>query len=873
MATVTEVFSLAVQHHQGGSLGEAELLCRQILAVEPGHADAHDMLGVMAYQLGRFDHAVEFLSRAIELNPHTAIYHLHRGLAYEAVGLTDQAAAAYVKALQLQPDFADAHNNLGNLLHQQGRFSESEAHCRQALHCRSEFPEALNNLGNAILEQDRVDESLQYFQQAMRLNPNFAKAHNNLGNAFKRQDKLDDAARCYQQAVRLDPHFAEAFYNWGIVLEQQGNADNAIRCYRQALQLNPNLAPACNNIGTALTMQGDIEEGIGFLRHALQLNPNYAEAYNNLGIALERQNKLDEALRHYRQALHLKPDFAGACQNLANIHNSTAKSLHQQGKWAEAEASARQAVAQQTDSADAHNTLGNALAEQGKLDEALACYQQAVSVDPDFAGAHGNLAIQLAERGHLDEAEVHFKVALSIEPSERLKLLLATLLPPVYQSNEDLAAWRQRFTANIDKLQNENCTLDLTDQLGVPPFLLAYQGCNDRDLHQKVTKLYAAGKESAPRTPHSALRTTGKIRVGFISRCFKNHTIGQLMRGLIAQLSRDRFDVTVLSIGRHDDAMARWIRQHAEHYVELPLKLPEARRLIAQQQLEVLFYTDIGMEPVTYSLAFSRLAPVQCVTWGHPVTTGIPTIDYFISSEDLESPDSDQQYTERLVRLKHPAIYYYRPIPPSPLEGRAAFGLPESGTLYACPQSLFKFHPEYDEILGGILRQDPQGTLVLVQGKHAHWEALLRQRFAANMAEVQDRIRFLPQLDHKRFLNLNALADVLLDPIHFGGGNTSYEGLALGVPIVTMPSTMLRGRITYALYRQMDVMDCVVNSPEEYVECALRLGTDRDYREATKAKINAASEVLFENGAGAREMEKFLEQAVNQIYQGGERAN
>ena len=109
------------------------------------------------------------------------------------------------------------------------------------------------------------------------------------------------------------------------------------------------------------------------------------------------------------------------------------------------------------------------------------------------------------------------------------------------------------------------------------------------------------------------------------------------------------------------------------------------------------------MEPITYTLAFSRLAPVQCVTWGHPVTTGIPTIDYFISSEALESEESDQHYTERLVRLKTPAIYYYRPETPTSLKDRAAFGLPESGALYMCPQSLFKLHPSFDEILAGTL--------------------------------------------------------------------------------------------------------------------------------------------------------------------------
>ena len=385
---------------------------------------------------------------------------------------------------------------------------------------------------------------------------------------------------------------------------------------------------------------------------------------------------------------------------------------------------------------------------------------------------------------------------------------------------------------------------------------------NDRDLNRQVAKLYDAPREKAVAGSRARRLPGGKIRVGFISRHFKMHTIGLLMRGLIAQLSRDKFAVTVLSIGGQTDFLAEWIRQHADSFVELPFHLPSARRIIAEHAFDVLFYTDIGMDTTTYSLAFSRLAPVQCVTWGHPVTTGVDTIDYFISSQQLECGPSEDQYTEKLVRLKTLPIYYYRPEAPVPLKDRASFGLPMAGTLYACPQSPFKLHPEFDEILGGILRQDPDGQLVLSHKPQTRGEQLLRQRFATTMPDVLDRIHFVPSLDYFRFLNLNAIADVLLDPIHFGGGNTSYEGLAVGVPIVTLPSNMLRGRITYALYHQMGVMDCVVDSAKEYVDLAVKLGTDAEHRAAMSAKIKAACGVLFENSDGVRELERFFEEAV-----------
>src|SRR5208282_698753 len=139
----------------------------------------------------------------------------------------------------------------------------------------------------------------------------------------------------------------------------------------------------------------------------------------------------------------------------------------------------------------------------------------------------------------------------------------------------------------------------------------------------------------------------------------------------------------------------------------------------------------------------------QCVTWGHPVTTGLGSLDYFVSSELFENAEADAQYRETLVRLKGMPYFSYRPPPPVPRD-RAYFTLPEDAHLYGCPQSLFKLHPDFDCILGDILRRDPAGILVLNQSAFAHyrhWEEILRQRFATSLADVSRQIRFLPRLN------------------------------------------------------------------------------------------------------------------------------
>src|SRR5207237_4862511 len=120
-----------------------------------------------------------------------------------------------------------------------------------------------------------------------------------------------------------------------------------------------------------------------------------------------------------------------------------------------------------------------------------------------------------------------------------------------------------------------------------------------------------------------------------------------------------------------------------------PSILGAAREVVAEQRRAVLVYADLRMDRLAYTLAFPRLAPVQCVTWGHPVTSGIPTVDYFVSSTLFESEDADAHYTEKLVRLDSLPFYAYRPALPERFKARADLGLPTDMHIYACPQSLF----------------------------------------------------------------------------------------------------------------------------------------------------------------------------------------
>jgi protein O-GlcNAc transferase len=287
--------------------------------------------------------------------------------------------------------------------------------------------------------------------------------------------------------------------------------------------------------------------------------------------------------------------------------------------------------------------------------------------------------------------------------------------------------------------------------------------------------------------------------------------------------------------------------------------LADIESAIGGQGLDVLFYPDLGMSPLTYFLAYSRLAPLQCVSWGHPVTTGLDSMDFFISSDAIEPPGAAGHYSERLVRLPSFVLpAYERPPPVVDPKPRWHFGFGEDRHLYFCPQALFKIHPDFDQAIAQILRRDPIGDVVLIESEYPSFASVLGKRFRRHFPDVVDRVKFIPRMTWPECLNLMAVSDVILDTFHFGGGNTSCEALAMGTPVVTLPSAFLRGRFTAACYWEMGLGEYVARDPQDYVDLAVRLAQERDYREHAVRNIVATRDVLFENMNGVREIEKFL---------------
>lgn len=423
--------------------------------------------------------------------------------------------------------------------------------------------------------------------------------------------------------------------------------------------------------------------------------------------------------------------------------------------------------------------------------------------------------------------------------------------PVVPRDLAEVAESRQRYAAALQAGPEAKIHDPLGAGLG-PNFYLGYQAVNDRPLQEALAAYYLAATPSLAFTaPHVGRRPRGKIRVGIVSHHFSHHTVGYLTYGLISGLDRARFELVLFRTPNapQDSGTQRFLA--AAPCIDLPNNLDAARAVIASSELDILHYPEIGMDHMAYFLAFARLATIQTVAWGHPITTGLRTIDMFLSVADMEPPDAAAHYTEKLVALR--GLTFAADPPPAIEANRSAAGL-GTAPAYVCAQSLYKVHPDFDVTIAQILQEDRNGQVYFVSlGGHA--DALFEARLALTVGGDMNRVHVLPRTTKSGFLKLSKAADVVLDVPQWSGGKTSLETLAMGTPIVHMPGAFMRGRHTLAFYKRMGINAPVVSSPEDYVKTAVRLANDSAFRADLSSHIQEAQSTLFADWASIREIE------------------
>ena len=718
--------------------------------------------------------------------------------------------------------------------HQGGRFIEAERLYAQILQSDPRHADALHLLGVLAHQTGRHDAAAVLIGKAILENARVPAFHNNLGNTLKAQGRLHDADAAYQRALALKPDYFDAYYNLGLIRQAQDRLDEAIACYEKVLAHNPDHAEAHNNRGNALQAQGKFEPALAAYGQALRCKPNFADAHSNAGNVLRALGNADAAIDRYTRALAHQAKHSEALHNLGIV-------LLEQGRLEEAAAASRRALALKPNYAAAHCAFGNTLTEQGNAAAAVASFRRALELDQDFAEA----ALGLMTAAVPVYADT---VAESLAAADNFSRAL-----------DELKAWDGARPGRLGKAVGSH-----------QPFYLAYRPADIGALLARYGDVVsaAAGAHWRPR-PVGRRAPSARLRLGIVSGQVRQHPAWEvILRGIVAHMDRQRFEIHLYHTGALKDAETEWASNHVDRFVQGPKPVKEWLDEFHHDQPDILFYPELGMDPAACALAALRLAPVQVASWGHPVTTGLPNIDIYLSGELIEGPQAAQHYRERLVRLPGTGVCTES----SGLRAEpwaAQLRLPNVVRFAICQQPI-KFDPMDDGLLVRIAKEVGACEFWLASPLKLQWAAArLQHRLAAAFRDAgldpDAHLRVTPWLPRGQFLGFLDEMDVYLDCPAFSGYTTAWQAVHRGMPVVTLEGNFLRQRLAAGLLRQIGITEGIVSSREAYVETAVHFAqrcrkpkARARWRESTSAAAASADGNL----AAVRSLERTLIAAV-----------
>lgn len=719
--------------------------------------------------------------------------------------------------------------------HERGQLTEAEKLYAAVLAVRPDHFDALQMMGLVKLAKGQAAEALHLMSAAMqaRKSPQVLLNYGLVLNALKRHA---EAIESFDQAIKLKSKYAEAHNNRGATLASMEQHEAALESLRKAIAIKPDYVDAHYNLGTSLRALGRHEEALKSFDRTLALRPNYLAAHNNRGLTLEALDRVDDALVSYDKAIKLSPAYGEAAINQSRV-------------------------------------LGSKL----QFDEALATLDRAVAANPNDPEIYYNRARMLLEINRIDDGAVDLRKTLMLAPNLAKARYVQCFaeLPILYAGTDEIMRRRSHYETLLRALCADVAAGKLSGDLskaiaGRQPFLLSYQGLNDADLQrlyggmvcEVMQRQFPPAALAPPPAPGEP------IRVGIVSGFFHGHSNWKIpIKGWLSQLDRSKFRLFGYYLGKLRDAATEEAASMCERFVHRDLTVGDWRKEILADQPHVLIYPGLLMDGFSLQLAAQRLARVQCNSWGHPETSGMPTLDYFLSSDLMEPADADTHYTEKLVRLPNLSVYY-EPVNVEPVPlSRGEIGLRENSAAFWCGQSLFKYLPQYDEVFARIAKQIGDAQFVFLRHHGASTiEALFRTRleraFAAHGLKSSDYCIFLDRMSVSKFVAASALCDVFLDSLGWSGCNSALESLQQDTPIVTMRGALMRGQHSAAILQMLEIPETIASTVDEFIAIATRLTRDPQERQTIKARIAANKHRLYRDRACITALEDFLEASV-----------
>ncbi|HSE12168.1 MAG TPA: tetratricopeptide repeat protein, partial [Rudaea sp.] len=656
----------------------------------------------------------------------------------------------------------------------------------------------------------------------------------------------------------------------GMQLHRGGHFARAQEHYRKATQLDAANVAAWVRLAEVEQALGNFVDAERNYQQALALAPRAPEVLVGMGNLLRRLRRLNDAARCLENARTLAPESAETLGNLALLRI-------EQAQYAPARELALRACNLAPDNPRWWNAAGIAARRMLDADAAVAALRRACELAPANAASWLELALALERTGDPSARDAIANARRLAPQSERLRWIEQLMLPAIVGNADEARAAVAAFDAGLaaierglmfDTPQQVSAALDAV--LGVVTFQLHYLQGDHTQAQRRFGSLVervvarAAPALCAP-VDWQPLAHGGRVRIGFVSPHLHVHSVARFFASWIMDLDRARFETFVWHCGSVTDAWTAEIAAGCDHFEHASTSLGERIRAAG---LDALVYLDIGLDPRMQVLAAMRLAPRQYATFGHPVTSGLSTLDGFISAELLDAPASQRQYSEPLVRLPGLGVRMRR---------RAEVGdcawlreLAGERPVLLCLQNLIKLQPAFDTVLARVVRATG-AMLVMFEfsaGQSQRFRQRLQRAFAASGVEFDANVRIVRALAYPDFLAGIAAATLVLDTPGFSGGATSLDAISMGTPIVAFAGDSARSRQTSAMLTLAGAPELIARDDDDYVRIAAGLCADGPRRAALRERLRANADVLFESREGVRGLERFLLESLSRFAPG-----
>ncbi|CAK0778574.1 protein O-GlcNAc transferase [Azospirillaceae bacterium] len=887
MATIEEALTLAFDFHRSGQTTAAAQVYERILAVAPEIVIAWNNLGAIFFEEKRLEDAVACYRNVVSRKPNAPEAHYNLGRALMALNLRDHAEAALSQAVLLNPRMAEAHYLLGVLHREQKQLKRAEACLRAALTLSPDHAEIHLHLAGVLddlslsesreSDDSQQDAALDHYRRGVTLAPHSAAAWYNYGGLCRRLRRWGEAIAAYRQVTTLQSDNTAAWLALAEIAEHPDQPAfsliDAEAAFQQALRCDPKSLPALARLGGLALLGRRHEQAIAFFDRALAIMktahlgktaealnmrrmrgaafhalrrfvdaaadfevvataaPNNAEDQYNFGKARHDLKDWTGAEAAYRHALVLGAHRSDTTSDFtANVAMNLGLILDRQGRSTEAETVLRYVLTLRPDHLDARLTLGKTLLDQRRFAEAGAWFTAILIERPDVSRAWMNLGLTAAAEDRYDDAISCYLQSLARQPDfagswQALGLAYKTLgmIP------EAILCYRRAVSLEPESSGAYRCLLNA---------LMFAPGVSDKERfqeHLNFRKLCAASPH--PPSPPSFGAQGRKLRIGYLSGDFRAHVVSRNLLPLFQ--SHDRANVEIFAYAHvgQPDAVTEMFREIADHWRDLfGIDDAAAADIIRNDQIDVLICAAGRFDDNRPLICAHRPAPVQ-INWFDVATSGVPEIDYVLTDWMLTPRRKIDASGRRVPAESFVEKPLYLPLSYilTPLEDAPASILetdPET-VVFGSFNMPAKINHVVLTLWADLLHRFPKAQL-LFKYRTLYRSPMLIERIC-NVFEKKgiDPQRVVFSVDDGRkshYLSYFNMIDVALDPFPFSGSNTTFDALWMGVPVVTLADDFMVGRYSSAILTGLGLQEWVAETPEAYLEIAMRLAEDREKR-------------------------------------------